>query len=301
MLNIFYGYNRLGAILIYKSGETEPIDGDNPQPPKKRFKIATMKVTYVGQKIGELLLKKSFDIAINDGCEEVYLTHFDEENDRLVALIEEYGFEHISTRSDGEKIYIKRLFFDRSETKIQTPIEIMKRYYPSFYDGENVQKWIVPIKPEYHERLFTDYPYRQTSWTEYTDGFIVEGNAIKKAYISRAKVLKMEPGDIILFYRSQDIHAITSLGVVEDVYTNIMKSADILRLVGKRTVYSPNEIEQWKKPVLVILFRHYFHFKTPISLSKMNIYHPQSIMRLENYVYKAIKTSSGIDECFTVN
>jgi len=53
--------DRLGAILIYKSGEDEYIDGIPPLSRKKRFKIATMKVTYIGQKIGELLLKLSID------------------------------------------------------------------------------------------------------------------------------------------------------------------------------------------------------------------------------------------------
>ena len=52
---------------------------------------------------------------------------------------------------------------------------------------------------------------------EHGGGFLVEGNAIKKAYLCNAKTKQMAEGDIVLFYRSVDVSAITSLGVVEEV------------------------------------------------------------------------------------
>ena len=73
----------IGALLIYKF-EDDVIEITPPLPQKKRMKIATLKVTHVGNKIGELLLKISIDLTIQNGCDEIFLTHFTEENDRLV-------------------------------------------------------------------------------------------------------------------------------------------------------------------------------------------------------------------------
>jgi hypothetical protein len=136
----------------------------------------------------------------------------------------------------------------------------------TFYDGTAVKKWIIPIRPEFHQKLFTDVERRQTTLAEHGGGFLVEGNAIKKAYLCNAKTKQMAEGDIVLFYRSVDASAITSLGVVEEVYTGISDTDQILRLVGKRTVYSPEEIEEFDKPLTIVLFRHITHLKTPLGL-----------------------------------
>ena len=294
--------NRLGAILIYKSGEDESIVGIPPLSRKKRFKIATMKVTYIGQKIGELLLKLSIDMAIKDGCEEIYLTHFDEiENDRLVALIEEYGFEHVSNKIDGEKIYLKQIFPDADERTRYNPLQLLEKFYPSYYDGKDVQKWIIPIRPEYHDKLFTDYPNRQSKVTEFIGEFIVEGNSIKKAYISHSKVKRITPGDILLFYRSQDLQRITTIGVVEKVEFNVTDADSIRRIVGKRTVYSSQELEEMKKPVLVIMFRYISHLPNPLLLSDVNLSVPQTISHVEDNIYERIKDIGRIDGRFTIN
>lgn len=294
--------DRLGAILIYKSGEDEYIDGIPPLSRKKRFKIATMKVTYIGQKIGELLLKLSIDMAIKDGCEEVYLTHFDEiENDRLVALIEEYGFMHVSTKKDGEKVYLKRIFPGEDEKTRYHPLQILQKFYPSYYDGKDVKKWIIPIRPEYHDQLFTDYPHRQSKVTEFIGEFIVEGNTIKKAYISHANVKKITPGDILLFYRSQDQQRITTIGVVEKVEFNVTDADSIRRIVGKRTVFTSKELKEMKKPVLVIMFKFISHIPNPVLLSEVNLSFPQTISHVEDNIYQRIKDIGRIDGRFTIN
>ncbi|MDR2855013.1 MAG: hypothetical protein LBV40_02505, partial [Methanomicrobiales archaeon] len=220
---------------------------------------------------------------------EVYLTHFDEGNDRLVALIEEYGFEYASTLPNGENIYLKNLSIDDNAAAECTPIEILNKYYPSYYDGDGVHKWIVPIQPEYHQKLFTDYKNRQLKLSEFGGNFIVEGNAIKKAYICNAPVKKISPGDLVFFYRSGDEHAITTLGVVE--YATRNEDVDeILKLVAKRTVYSIEELKEKKKPVLIILFRPIFHYSIPIKLANVGIKSaPQSISGLSEEQYYQIK------------
>ncbi|PKL54238.1 MAG: hypothetical protein CVV36_02855 [Candidatus Methanoperedenaceae archaeon HGW-Methanoperedenaceae-1] len=293
----------IGALLVYKI-EDETIDSSPQIPANKRLKLATFKVSYVGNKIGELFIKLAIEYSIKNRIDELYLTHFTKEDDHLVDLITEYGFCKTATKRNGEDIYLKKLIVPDSKIKQLSPIEISKTYYPTFYDGEEVNKFIIPIQPEFHQRLFTDYKNRQTTFLEYTGEFIVEGNTIKKAYISNSKTKKISTADILLFYRSEKSE-ITSIGVVEKTFSGLQSKEEIMRHVGKRTVYTLDEIEKKAdKPVLVILFTLHFHFKNPIKLSDltaMGISHPQSISQTSHEKYILIKNKGGINERFTVN
>jgi hypothetical protein len=142
---------------------------------------------------------------------------------------------------------------------------------------------------------------------EHLGEFIVEGNTIKKAYLSHSKITKMRPGDIILFYRSQDQSKITSLGVIESISLSIQNVDDVTRIVGRRTVYAHNEIEKFvEKPTTIILFLHLFHLKNPLHLGELKDMDvissaPQSIVEIAHNSYMKIKKKGGIDEHFTIN
>jgi hypothetical protein len=187
-----YVYSRtdgsIGAILIYKI-EDEPIPSIPPFAKKKRLKIATMKVEHVGYKIGELLLKVSIDIALKNSITEIYLTHFTQsEEDRLVDLISEYGFYKaggLQRENKIEDIYVKHLCARGHDVSALLPATISQIYYPSFYDGTLVKKFVIPIQPKYHDLLFTDFSKgRQTKLYEHSGEFIIEGNTIRKAYLT---------------------------------------------------------------------------------------------------------------------
>jgi predicted RNA-binding protein with PUA-like domain len=148
---------------------------------------------------------------------------------------------------------------------------------------------------------------RQTLLLEHSGELISEGNAIKKAYLSHAKIKKMSPGDILLFYRSQDKHEVTTLGVVEQVEFDLKTVDEIVKLVRKRSVYSVEEIQSTVlKPTTVILFSWHLHLPEPLRLEEL-IQHgilktaPQTIMQISHEKYLNIKAASGIDERFTVN
>ena len=297
--------DRIGALLIKKI-EDEKIDAHPSLPKKNRVKIATLKVTDYGHKIGELLLKLSFDSALQNNIDEIYLTHFTQPDDRLVELIQEYGFINVAVNPRGEDVFLKKLVVEDPSLIARSPREIYKRYYPTFYDGTAVKKWIIPIRPEFHQKLFTDVERRQTTLAEHGGGFLVEGNAIKKAYLCNSKTKQMAEGDIVLFYRSVDASAITSLGVVEEVYTGISDTNQILRLVGKRTVYSPEEIEEFDKPLTIVLFRHITHLETPLRLDMLKGLGilktaPMTINNIPDDNYRIIKAHGGINGRFTVN
>ena len=139
--------------------------------------------------------------------------------------------------------------------------------------------------------------------TDYSE-INIPGNAIKKAYLCNSNIKKIRPGDILLFYRSHDIHAITAIGVVDQEPVHTKDTEDIIRIVGKRSVYLFDEIEEMKKPVLVTMFRHHIFFPKPVDLNYLrqnDIPVPQSIIELNHNQYMAIKKRGRLDERFTVS
>ncbi|HOI58310.1 MULTISPECIES: hypothetical protein [unclassified Methanoculleus] len=309
-----YAYRRtdgsIGAILIYKV-ESEPIPSTPPLAKKKRLKIATMKVEHVGYKIGELLLKVSIDIALKNGITEIYLTHFTQpKEDRLVDLISEYGFHKASVLkrvNRMEDVYVKNLCARGHDVSALLPVTISQIYYPSFYDGDLVKKFVIPIQPEYHDLLFTDFSKgRQTKLYEHSGEFVVEGNTIRKAYLTHSRIKKIEPGDIILFYRSRDTKAVTSVGVVDDFFPDVSDTDEVIRIIGKRSVYSHTAIERSNKPLTIILFRHHFHLPHSVTISELRRSNalsgaPQSITEIDNTKYTWVKLQGGINESYTVH
>jgi len=305
---VYYGENqKIGALLIYKLEDGQIYEFDPPFPKKKRLKLCTFKVTRTGYRIGELFIKLSVNYAIENEVEEIYLTHFTKENDVLVNLITEYGFQKVAkNKKYGDDVYVKELFPSRKKLEYLSPLEISKKFWPILYDGSKVNKFIVPIIPKYHELLFIEYG-RQTKLYEHSGEFIIEGNTIKKAYLCHSRIRDIKPGDILLFYRSKDKKAITSIGVIEEVYHDLTDWKRIMDLVKKRTVYSKEDIKEMaKKSILVILFTWHFYFPTPVTYEKLREkeiikWAPLSIINITHENYIKIKKDGGLDECFTID
>ncbi|MBV1766843.1 MAG: EVE domain-containing protein, partial [Methanobacterium sp.] len=150
---------------------------------------------------------------------------------------------------------------------------------------------------------------------EHQSGFIVEGNAIKKAYLSRANLNNVSPGDLLLFYLTKDdkqptkdTQSITGIGIVEKDYHNLDNADEIIKIVGKRTVYSPNEIgtlvDDSSAMVLLFIFSTSLPKKVHLNrLKELNILkaHPQKIQGITHENYLKLKKEGGIDEGFTIN
>jgi len=74
----------------------------------------------------------------------------------------------------------------------------------------------------------------------------------------------------LVFYRAADQSAITSLGIVESTYSPLLTADNVLRVAGKRIVYSDQEIGKIvSKRVLSILFRWHFHLGKPVTLGDL--------------------------------
>ena len=205
----------------------------------------------------------------------------------------------IGEKDDEEKIYLKRI---RPNNQPSIDIKFSQKYYPSFFDGDECNKFIVPIKPEYHKKLF---PQLNQQPLLFREELIAEGNAIKKAYLCHAHTKQIKPGDIVFFYRSIDEQSITTIAIIEKVFINQTSWKDAVRITSKRTVYSEVELKEiLEKKTLIILFWWHFDLKKPIRLEELKEWKvlkasPQSITKIPPESYIKIKTLGGINERYT--
>ena len=296
--------DKVKAFLMLKE-ENEVIETHNHSiPATKRVKIATLKVDFSGSKMGELFLKIAFQYCINNQIFEIYLTHFETEDDTLTHLIENFGFEKVGELAkNDEPVYLKKFIPETTELR---SLEIARKYYPCFKDGECVNKFVIPILPEFHDILFPEYKRRQMKLTDYFE-INIPGNAIKKAYLSSRFSSRLGLGDIILFYRSHDQKAITSLGIIDQEPIRTSNLDELKRIVGKRSVYSEEELKKWaEKSVFIIRFNHHLYLPNPLNLNYLienDILKsaPQSITEINHEQYLTLKNGGKLDERFTVN
>ena len=122
------------------------------------------------------------------------------------------------------------LFFSSGVTFIHA-------FFPLFcaYDGLMVKKHLIPIEPKFHDRLFPDVNIGGRQISLFGPNIKSEGNSIKKAYICNSNSHKINIGDIIIFYRSQDIQALTTIGTVESIYYDLNDPEMIAKIIAKRT------------------------------------------------------------------
>lgn len=289
---------RPGAIAVYKE-EKDPIVTDDSRALRGRvLKLCTFKVgeELRGRKIGELLLKASFRYATNNYFVLIYLTICPGEQEFLQDLCEDFGFRCFG-KYKGDVVYVK----DHPvypPAKTVTALEYNRLFYPHFRCDDAVKKFIVPIRPEFHEILFPDIQ-RQTSL------FVTStaGNAIKQAYLCHSRIHGVQVGDLLLFYRSHDQMEITSIGVVE-LSTDMQDLNQLLQVVSKRTVYSYDDIcRMMRKRTKVILFRLAIHLPKPIGyywLLKNRIVSGQiqTIRQIDDESFKRVVSEWKIGNCF---
>jgi len=253
---------QLGAICIYDRQDNERITDDGKVLAGAALKLCTFKVAppCQGRKIGELFLKVAFRHASANRLENIFIHGNAQRQHFLLQLLEEFGFEDAGLYR-GDAMYVKQHPV-MSPTSDIAAFDYLRRYYPHFRHDDSVDKFIVPIQPGFHEILFPDYDVGQLSLFRPSN---TAGNAIKLAYLCHAQIANINPGDVVLFYRSGDHRAITSVGVVEE-YQTLQDASAIASLVSRRTVYSMAEIaELSRKPTKVMLFRLVRHLLNPVS------------------------------------
>lgn len=206
--------NDLIALLIYKVENV----GEHQIPAlyENVLKICTLKVAdnAFGLKLGELFINKMFEYCINQCINYLYLTVY-EKQDHLRKLLNKLGFQEerfINKQGVQELRLLKCL--DKSKITLKENNILIHPYY---FDGEEINKYVVPIRPEFYGTLFKDGKLRYpTLFDEGIDSLNeIQGNTIIKAYISNSRITSLKMGDLLLFYSSRTDKVIEPIGVLE--------------------------------------------------------------------------------------
>lgn len=238
----------LAALCIFKDDT-----GTNEYAIKgKVFKLATFKVSehYQGLRYGELLLKAVFAEIEQGNYDHAYVTIF-EKHEPLIGLFMDFGFDELKTRSKLDELVLhKPLRWRPEEYGHLPPIEFHRKFGPRALKATDSTAFVVPIRPEYHQLLFPDADPQRSL----LPGQHPFGNALRKAYLCNAPTRQIQPGSILLFYRSVMQQAVRVVGVAEKTIISDDPKV-IARFVGRRTVYSFSEIQKLaQRPILAILF-----------------------------------------------
>jgi len=266
------GGKPLALLYLKVEGKGEDYsDIDPPLPRKQRLKIGSFKVALNGFRLGERLLKIVFDNALRFKVEEIYVTTFNKriEQQRLINLFEEYGF-HLDGYKSGPGG--KELVYVRPFTRIANRSN-PRLTYPFFSMAAHI--FIVPIYPEYHTELFPDSILRTESRMDFVENE-PHRNAISKVYISWSIYRNLNPGDVIVFYRTGGYYksVVTTVGVVEKVIDHISNERDFIRLCRKRSVFTDEELSKhWNRyprnRPFVVNFLYVYSFPKTINMKKL--------------------------------
>lgn len=252
------------AVCIYATQNDQIINNDGECLNGKSLKLCTFKVGELirGRKIGELFLKAAFHFATKNHCQNIFI-HTSPEQVYLIELLYEFGFEQRGML-DVDVMFVKAHPINPPNLDIPA-LDYARLYFPHYRYDNSVQKFLIPIKPQYHQILFPELSRQRQLFGLNS----VAGNAIKQAYICHAPSNLVQPGDIVLFYRSGDEKTVTTIGIVERYETH-NDATDIMQIVSRRTVYNQQEIETMAvKPTKVMLFRLIGHFNKPVSSTSL--------------------------------
>lgn len=285
---------RIRAICIYHIEKRPDYVGRVPAIKGRALKLCTFKVSENdrGAKTGERLLFAAFSFAKSNNIGFVYFTTNERKQSHLISLAKDFGFERLGAYQ-GDSVFGKKTLpcdndqFDK--------YKFLCTLYPSFRDDSSVNKFIVPIKPQWHDRLFPDVSdFRNTLLGDDPAFYGPESNTIRKAYICKATIKRIEPGDLLLFYRSGDRRSIQVLGGVISA-KRMYDTASIYEEVKNRTVYRPKEIQGMldtaNDGLLVIRFDLLVFLDTPVTLDLLHehgVNTPQSICSFPQSAYNEL-------------
>lgn len=277
-----------GGVCIVNREDRSDVAGQ-----RKALKICTFKISdaHSGFRFGELLLRHVLAYAEQNGFEVLFIEVFPKQ-DRLIAFLNEFGFEDVNKPTErGELRLVKRLFGTPDELSSLSAFEVNKRFGPAVIKWDDVSSFVIPIQPRFHDLLFPE----ATAQTSMFAGQHACGNALRKAYLCNASTREIRSGDVLLFYRSEDMQSVTVVGVAEETFVSC-RDTEIARFVGKRTVYPLAEIQKLcAKEVLAILFRQAKALRNPPDLQTLIANGivtaaPQSITKLNLNSKKWIQT-----------
>jgi GNAT superfamily N-acetyltransferase len=300
------------AGLVIRKDEIHAEAGTRHQGPKI-LKICTFKVQdeFQGEKLGELLLKQVLWFAQHNKYDLAYVTTFPK-HAFLIDLLSYYGFEETRELANGEMMFEKPVLTGTLPLLVGRALDFDRVHYPRFHDGSSVRKFCVPIRPNYHCRLFPEiafgselplFPMERFGPMLARGQERTPGNTIRKVYLCRAKITRLRPGDVLFFYMSKDnryaaSQSMTTVGIIEQVI-HVTTADDLIRFTAKRSVFSAEDLRGMKastnSPVKMIDFLLIGHSQPPVRLNTlvaMGVFSnrpPQSIVQLTEGQYAKLK------------
>jgi GNAT superfamily N-acetyltransferase len=250
---------KLDAACIVKHEE----DDLPPEVTGKVLKICMLKVAEParGRSLGEQLFKAVFGFAYENRYDSIFVTLFEDKQERLVEDLEDFGFQlSVQRRAKNEAQMWKLLSPPAGDTRAGLDAHVA--FGPRFVDFR-APVYAVPIEPRFVEQLFPE----QTPQTSMMPQAAC-ANAMRKAYLSGSRITPPPPGSVLVFYRSQMQQGVVAIGVVEASERH--STADsVASFVGKRTVYTHSNIEGMLKKgdVLAMRFREARLPRDPIRLA----------------------------------
>lgn len=291
------GRKSLAALCIYNL-DSEHSDRI-PELGSKPLKLCTFKVSESnrGMKLGELLLKTIFMYAIENKISSCWLTAFGTQQVVLINFLKDFGFHLAGFQNQNQEDILFKSFEVPKNLPEMDPLKFHILYSPNFSDVPEIKKFIIPIIPEYHHLLFPELDENEEEQLDLLPGGEerkIPGHTIKKIYLSHSQTRFLPQGSIIIFYRSQDIKSLTTIGIVEKSH-RLSNFSEAIRIIGKRSVYPIPQIEEiLKQETLIIEFRFSKHLKSFISydfLIEKGVLRgpPVSIVEISNDRYLEIK------------
>jgi GNAT superfamily N-acetyltransferase len=257
---------QLAALCAYAVQRDESINDAHERLQGDALKLCTFKVgeRVRGRKIGELFLKAAFRYATENACEHIFIHADPEKHDYLLRMLGDFGFiRHGNYKDDIVLVKAHPLTAPAADA---SPLDYVRLFFPHFRRDGEIKKFIVPIRPYFHSVLFPDYFPQQGRLFKESSNI---GNAIKLAYLCHAQTNSISPGDILLFYRTVDEKAVTTICVV-DKFRVVQDAAEIASMVSRRTAYSQEQIEVMAaRQTKVILFRLVEHLARPVDQYKL--------------------------------
>ena len=265
----YFENNKLLAMLMLKNEEIGEDYSDISPTMKnnRKLKVSTFKVDIKKKKIGERFIKIIFDQAIYSNVNEIYVTIFDDTDEKkaLISYFERFGFSYHGKKKGRELVYV------RSMNKNYIKTDPLKTY--PYIDRSN-DSYIVAILPEYHTYLLPDSKLSKES---YRNIHMPVEYAIKKYYIS-ATGFKQKPniGDNLIFYRMKEgfipakySSVLTTIGIVTDIYTPTNIN-DLVNKVKGKTVYTEEAIRNYYNSRINITYVIEFAYITTLE-NKINL------------------------------
>ena len=238
------------TILGFLYLKTEDVDENYadivpPFEPKRRLKVGTFKVESTGFRLGERFIKIIFDNAIKRNVDEIYVTLFTDRSElvALKELLSRWGFLPYGRKSTtGEEVLVKTLHvMDEGATP--------KFNYPNFL--YSVNKFIMPIYPQYHTTLLPDSKLNTENQIDFL-GPEPHRYALQKVYVSWAPTNGAKPGDLILFYRIGEkgsykkyTSVVTTLAIVDEIIDTISSEEELLSQCQNRSVFTTDELKSF--------------------------------------------------------